>query len=227
MRKNKIFRILLCLLTAIMVLFAFSGCGDTNTDEQEEETSVVAGTKSGSGEMSLGLGDGDTYVSREDYTLLGDYYYLESYRVETEDGVMTELGLDMYLTYDEENGYSGGDGVLVIYYDEDGNITSYEAYVGTNPIRATVTYRTGTDSSYYTCTCWSEDSIRTELIWENYVTDSETGTVTYYTGSQTYYSTGATESVHEEQYTVSSDGTLTLTQTIAEEYDEDGNEITD
>ncbi len=227
MLKNKKLRMFLCILTALMVLFAFSGCVDNSSDQDEEDILTESGTKSGSGDMSLGLGNGDTYISRVDYTLLGDYYYLESYRVETEDGVMTELGLDMYLTCDEDGNYSDGDGVLAVYYDEDGNITSYEAYVGVEPVRATVSYKVGTNSSYYTCMCWSSDSIPTDLIWENCVTNSETGVTTYYTGTQSYYSTGATATVYEEQYTVSDDGILTLTQTTTKEYDEDGNVTTD
>ncbi|MCD7823405.1 MAG: hypothetical protein LUG86_05235 [Oscillospiraceae bacterium] len=232
MLKNKKIRTLFCLLTALGVLFAFSGCGDSSKTNSDTTTSssgssetVESGTKSGASDITLGLGDGDTYISREDYTLLGDYYYFESYRIETEDGVLTELGLDMYLNYDEENSYTDADGVLAIYY-EDGVMTGYEAYVGINPIRQTVSYQVATDSTYYTCICLDSDGNITEVVWENYVYNSETGVTTYYTGSETYYESAATERSYQEEYTVSDDGILTLSKTTTKEYDEDGNVTT-
>lgn len=226
-------RIIACLMAAMMVFCAFTGCGNTVDPDSDVENATIdtpetseEGTKEGSNEddLTLGLSNGDQYVSRADYTLLGDYYYVESYRIETSDGVMTELGLDMYLTYDEENGYSDPDGVLAIYYGDDGNITSYEAYIGLSPVRATVNYQVGTDCSYFTCICMDEDSVMTQVIWDNYVYNSETGVATYYTGIETYYEGGSTERNYEEQYTVAEDGTLTLSKTITKEYDEEGNQ---
>ncbi|MCD7804624.1 MAG: hypothetical protein LUH03_05645 [Oscillospiraceae bacterium] len=239
MLKNKNLRMFACLLTALMVLFAFSGCGDNSTTDGETDADNATidtpetseeGTKAGSGDdLSLGLSDGDTYLSRDDYTLLGDYYYTESYHVENEDsGAVSEIGLDMYLSYDEENGYSDADGVLAVYYDEEtGDLTGYEAYVGIYPIRATVNYQVAANSSYFTCVCLDSDSNVTKVIWDNYVENTDTGVKTYYTGYQTYYSDGSTESTYEEQYTISDDGTLSLTQTTTKEYDEDGNVTTD
>ena len=236
MLKNKKFRMLLCLLTALMVLFAFSGCGD-NDDENDADTSssdsesetVESGTRSGSGDdLSLGLETGDTSVSRDDYTLLGDYFYTESYRVETEDGsAVTELGFDMYLTYDEDSGYSSADGVLAVYYDDDGNFTGYEAYIGINPIRYTISYQVATNSTYFTALALDSSGAITGVLWDNTVTDTETGVTTYYTGSETYYDSGATERTYEEQYIVGDDGILTISQTTTKEYDEDGNTTTD
>ncbi len=235
MLKNKKFRMLCCLLTAVAVLFAFSGCGDATDEDGDKVTSssdtteaVESGTKEGAeDDLSLNLDNGDAYVSREDYTLLGDYYYFESYRIETSDGVITELGLDMYLEYDEENGYSGVDGVLAIYYDDEGVMTSYEAYVGVNPVRQMVSYQTSAESSYFSITSLDSDGNMTGVSWENCVYDSSTGVTTYYTGSETYYEDGSVESVCENQFTVSDDGILTITQTTTKEYDEDGNVTTD
>ncbi len=240
-RKNGgILRTFLCLLTALMVLFAFSGCGDTSDNEKTDSSSDTSTTdssgsstdssssgvtKSGSGDdLSLGLGNGDTYVSREDYTLLGDYYYVEAYRIETSDGDMTELGIDFYLTYSDEDGYTDADGVLAVYYDaETGEVTSYEAYVGTNPVRAMVTYRVGTNATYFTCTCFDDNYVMTGSIWDNYILDEETGVATYYAGKETYSESGVLESMREERYTVSDDGTLTIYEVETKEYDEDGN----
>ncbi|MCD8007077.1 MAG: hypothetical protein LUF29_08980 [Oscillospiraceae bacterium] len=234
MLKNKKLRILFCLMTAVMVLFAFSGCGDNSTTDEESNIDNVQidtpetseeGTKSGSTGWSLGLSDGDTYLSRADYYLLGDYYYTESYRVENEDtGVVTELGLDMYLTYGEEDGYSDPDGVLAIYYDDDGGeMTGYEAYIGISYIRAIISYKITDNATYYTCVCLDSSGAVTGTVWDNTFTDSETGVITYSTGSETYYSNGGTESIVEDQFTINDDGTLTLTQSTAKEYDEEGN----
>ncbi len=234
MLNRKLLRILLCLMTAVMVLFAFSGCGDSTADEEDgesvsssDETPTESETKSGAYDVTLGLSDGDTYVSRDDYYLLGDYFYTESYRIETTDGIVTELGLDMYLSYDEDDGYSDPDGVLAVYYDEEGVMTGYEAYVGLNPVRQMVSYQIGTASSYYTSMCLDSDGNTTEAVWENYVYYSDTGVTNYYTGSETYYEDGSTERSYQEEYIVSDDGTLTLSKTTTKEYDEDGNVTTD
>lgn len=216
-----------------MVLFAFTGCGDSSTDDEKTDADNAVidtpetseeGTKSGASDMSLGLGNGDTYISRVDYTLLGDYYYTESYHIENEDsGDMTELGLDMYLTYDEENGYSNPDGVLAIYYDEEtGEITGYEAYIGISPIRATVSYQVAINSTYYTCVCYDSSGIVTDVYWDNTVTYTETGETVYYTGHETYYSTGITERTYEERYNIGDDGVLAIYEIMTKEYDEDG-----
>lgn len=222
-------------MTALMVLFAFSGCGDTSDEKTDSssdtstadstDSSSSGVTKSGSGDdLSLGLSNGDTYVSREDYTLLGDYYYVETYRIETSDGDMTELGIDFYLTYSDEDGYTDADGVLAVYYDaETGEVTSYEAYVGTNPVRAMVNYRVGTNATYFTCTCFDGNYVISESIWDNYILDEEAGTATYYTGKEVYNESGSIESMREERYTVSDDGTLALYEVEVKEYDEDGN----
>ncbi len=245
-KNSAVLRTLLCLLTATAVLFAFSGCGDSSDDNSGDDTVIIDNTTdedsdedsdseseseekvASPDDLALNLGNGDTFLSRDDYTLLGNYYYVESYRVETEEGgVMTELGIDMYLNYDEDSGYSNADGVLAIYYDEDGNITGYEAYVGLNPVRQTVNYQVGTDCSYFTAITMDSDGVMTGVLWDNTVTNAETGITTYYSGIETYYENGVIERSYEEQYIVGDDGILTISQTTTKEYDEDGNIVTD
>lgn len=241
-KNSAVLRTLFCLLTAVAVLFAFSGCGDSSDDNSGDDTVIIDNTTDDDSDdeseseekvaspddLALNLGNGDTFLSRDDYTLLGSYYYVESYRVETEEGgVMTELGVDMYLDYDEDSGYSNADGVLVVYYDEEGNITGYEAYVGLNPVRQTVNYQVGIDSSYFTAITMDSEGVMTGVLWDNTVTNTETGVTTYYTGIETYYESGSIERSYEEQYTVSDDGILTISQTTTKEYDEDGNIVTD